>query len=204
MNAETGEVTFMGSKTEATLLEFAQDLGWANFESTQKGAHIIQMIPFSSERKAMGVVVKLSDDWYHFCTKGASEILSKRCTNHLVIHQKGGLGSNEVEVTNIDDLARDNISCTIIFCANQTLHTITLCYHDFASWPPTNLKPNEENEIPDKDLSQDMTLIAITSIEDPLLPGVTEAVAKCHHAGVMVKMCTGDDYREGHNVGPQH
>jgi hypothetical protein len=29
---------------------------------------------------------------------------------------------------------------------------------------PADLKPNEENEIPYKDLPQDMTLIAITSI----------------------------------------
>jgi Ca2+-transporting ATPase len=135
-NAETGEVTFVGSKMETALLKFAQDLGWADFESTRKGAQVVQMIPFSSERKAMGVVVKLSDGWYRFCAKGASEILSKRCTSHRVVRQKGGSGSDEVEVTDIDDLARDNISGTIIFYANQTLRTIALCYRDFPSWPP--------------------------------------------------------------------
>lgn len=38
-----------------------------------------------------------------------------------------------------------------------------------------------------------MTLIAITGIEDPVREGVREAVAKCHRAGVAVKMCTGDN-----------
>ena len=36
-----------------------------------------------------------------------------------------------------------------------------------------------------------MTLVAITSIEDPLRPSVREAVAECHKAGVTIKMCTG-------------
>lgn len=202
-NAETGEVTFVGSKTETALLKFAQDLGWADFEATRKAAQVVQMIPFSSERKAMGVVVKLADNRYRFYAKGASEILSKRCTNHLVVRQKGGSGSDEVEVTDIDDLARDNISRTIIFYANQTLRTIALCYRDFSSWPPADLKPNEENEIPYEALSQDMTLIAITGIEDPLRPGVTDAVAKCHRAGVTVKMCTGDNVLTARSIAVQ-
>jgi magnesium-transporting ATPase (P-type) len=44
-----------------------------------------------------------------------------------------------------------------------------------------------------EDLSHDMTLVAITSIKDPLRPGVSEAVTTCHHAGVTIKMCTGDN-----------
>jgi P-type Ca2+ transporter type 2C len=36
-------------------------------------------------------------------------------------------------------------------------------------------------------------LICIAGIEDPLRPGVAEAVAACHRAGVEVKMCTGDN-----------
>ena len=38
-----------------------------------------------------------------------------------------------------------------------------------------------------------LTLIAITSIEDPLCDGVCEVVAKCQKAGVTIKMCTGDN-----------
>lgn len=38
-----------------------------------------------------------------------------------------------------------------------------------------------------------MTLVAITSIKDPLRPGISEAVTTCHHAGVTIKMCTGDN-----------
>lgn len=132
---ETGDIVFVGSKTETALLKFAQDLKWADFDATRRAAQVIQMIPFSSERMAMGVVVKLTNGQYRFYAKGASEILSKRCTKHIVVHQKGASGLDEIETAPIDELAKDNISRTIIFYANQTLRTIALCYRDFPSWP---------------------------------------------------------------------
>lgn len=42
-------------------------------------------------------------------------------------------------------------------------------------------------------MANDLTLIGITGIEDPLRDGVREAVANCQKAGVQVKMCTGDN-----------
>ena len=39
----------------------------------------------------------------------------------------------------------------------------------------------------------DLTLISIIGIEDPLRPGVQEAVTDCDQAGVRVKLCTGDN-----------
>src|SRR5690606_38811426 len=77
-NSETGEITFVGSKTETALLAFAADLGWAEFQTVRNAAEVVQMVPFSSERKAMGVVVKLASGGYRFYAKGASEILSKK------------------------------------------------------------------------------------------------------------------------------
>ena len=34
-----------------------KDLGWADYKKTRDAANIVQMIPFSSEQKAMGVIV---------------------------------------------------------------------------------------------------------------------------------------------------
>jgi P-type Ca2+ transporter type 2C len=48
-----------------------------------------------------------------------------------------------------------------------------------------------------------MTLIGITGIEDPLRPGVREAVANCHKAGVTVKMCTGDNVLTARSIALQ-
>ena len=56
---ETGKVVFVSNKMETAMLKFSKELGWADYKKTRDTANIIQMIPFSSERKAMGVVVKL-------------------------------------------------------------------------------------------------------------------------------------------------
>jgi hypothetical protein len=37
---------------------------------------------------------------------------------------------------------------------------------------------------------KDMSLLGVVGIQDPIRPGVPEAVAKCHHAGVVVRMVT--------------
>jgi P-type Ca2+ transporter type 2C len=57
VHSESGAAVLIGSKTETALLNFAKDLGWANYKATRDAANVIQMIPFSSERKAMGCVV---------------------------------------------------------------------------------------------------------------------------------------------------
>ena len=58
-DADTGKLEFVGSKTETTLLRFAKDLSWLDYHETHKQADVVQIIPFASDRKAMGVVVKL-------------------------------------------------------------------------------------------------------------------------------------------------
>ncbi|KAG6839792.1 hypothetical protein C0991_011647 [Blastosporella zonata] len=204
---ETGDVVFVGSKTETALLQFAKELGWKGFRETREGADIVQMIPFSSERKAMGVVIKLPNGRARIYLKGASEILSKKCTKHVVVRsptsEKGGEESAEVETKAIESIEEENISRTIIFYANQTLRTIALCYRDFEQWPPAGIQHDEQNEVSFADLAQDLTLIGITGIEDPLRPGVRDAVAKCHRAGVTIKMCTGDNVLTARSIAIQ-
>jgi Ca2+-transporting ATPase len=75
----TGQREFVGSKTETAVLQFAKELGWADYQKTHEEAEIVQMIPFSSERKAMGAVVKLPNGKWRLYLKGASETLTKKC-----------------------------------------------------------------------------------------------------------------------------
>ncbi|KAJ7494644.1 Ca-transporting ATPase [Mycena galericulata] len=203
---ETGELTFVGSKTETALLQFAQELKWPNFKTTRDAANVLQMIPFSSERKAMGVVVKKGNGKSRLFLKGASEILSKKCVAHVVV-QKGGDGTGsatmEIETAPNDELANDNITRTTIFYANQMLRTIALCYRDFDCWPPRDAVHDEQNEVAYEDLAHDLTLIGIVGIEDPLRQGVLEAVKKCQLAGVTVKMCTGDNVLTARSIATQ-
>lgn len=48
-----------------------------------------------------------------------------------------------------------------------------------------------------------MTLIGVTGIEDPLRPGVCEAIAQRQKAGVAVKMCTGDNVLTARSIATQ-
>jgi Ca2+-transporting ATPase len=193
---ENKQLTFVGSKTEAALLQFAKDLGWEDWTGTRDSAHVVQMIPFSSERKAMGVVVHLRSGRYRLFLKGASEVLTGNCTRHVVVSKNPDRSQDpdsEIETAAIDEIARDNISRTIAFYANQMLRTIALCYRDFESCPPAGTHFQPTDEVDHEDPFRDMTLVAITGIEDPIRPCSRDAVAACHRAGVAVKMCTGDN-----------
>ncbi|KAF8150651.1 calcium-transporting ATPase [Crassisporium funariophilum] len=199
---ESGEIIFVGSKTETALLQFAKELKWPDFKTTRDAATVVQMIPFSSERKAMGVVIKRPTGGFRVYFKGASEILAKKSTHHVVV-QRDGQRQDVVDTLPIDELAEENISRTIIFYANQTLRTIALCYRDFESWPPAEMGRDENGDVPFDKLSQGLTLIGITGIEDPLRDGVRDAVMKCHRAGVTVKMCTGDNVLTARSIATQ-
>lgn len=201
-NRETGIVEFVGSKTETALLNFAKDLGWMPYQETRNNAQIVQMLPFASQRKYMGVLIRHNDK-YRVYFKGASEILTNLCTRYVVVDQPGQSSSvsDTIEVREIDGLSKENIANTIIFYANQMLRTIALCYREVDVWPPSGSSGQEE--IPLSDLANDLTLVGIVGIEDPLRPGVRDAVTDCAHAGVTIKMCTGDNALTARSIASQ-
>jgi Ca2+-transporting ATPase len=58
---------------------------------------------------------------------GVSEILTRKSTRHVMVHRdevNDVPGSTGVETSPVEELEKDNISCTITFYASQTLHTI--------------------------------------------------------------------------------
>jgi Ca2+-transporting ATPase len=132
---------FVGSKTETALLGFAREQGWADWRATREAHAVLQFVPFSSARKAMGVVVRRGAGARVF-VKGASEILSVRCTRFVVLREGAPAAEDDeaLETAEIGTLEAENIARTIIFYANQTLRTISLCYRDFEEWPPRDAK----------------------------------------------------------------
>ena len=195
---------FVGSKTETALLSFARNLDWADYKQTRESAEIVQMIPFSSERKAMGVVYRNADGkGYRLLLKGASEVLAKLCTNHVVVSENGGSADGAVETADFNDETSTNISRTIIFYANQSLRTIALCSRELPQWPPAGLRTNDAGEVDFDDLASNLTLVGITAIEDPLREGVANAVATCQGAGVRVVMVTGDNVLTARSIAQQ-
>ncbi|KAH9025697.1 Ca-transporting ATPase [Lactarius deliciosus] len=208
MDPESGSPVFIGSKTETALLGLAKELGWPDYKDIRDLANIIQMIPFSSDRKSMGCVVRLADGGHRLYVKGASEVLARRCTRHVVAYRANeALGSNEVETVPIGEMEEDNISHTIAFYASQSLCTIALCYRDSPYWPPQGArllgKDEASKSVDYDDLTTDLTLICIAAINDPLRSGVREAVADCGKAGILVKMCTGDNVLTARSIAQQ-
>ncbi|TVY28219.1 Calcium-transporting ATPase [Lachnellula hyalina] len=185
-----GAQTFVGSKTETALLTFAKEfLGMGPVDEERSNATIVQLIPFDSGRKCMGVVVRLENGKYRLFVKGASEILLEKCSNLIRDPTK------EPSSTTMTADNRQTLLDLIDNYANRSLRTIAMVYRDFDKWPAKGARTAEgdKNEVVFDDIFKQMVLLSIVGIQDPLRPGVPEAVAICQKAGVVVRMVTGDN-----------
>jgi len=181
-----GEFGFVGSKTETALLGFAKNtLGMTSLSQERTSAQMVQMLPFDSSRKCMGAVQRLPNGNYRLLVKGASEILLSYSS--FLALPTGNVPMDGPQTTRIATII-DNY-------AQQSLRTIAIIYKDFQQWPPRGAEnPDDPTQAADLGaLLEDMTYIGVVGIQDPLRPGVPEAVARCAHAGVIVRMVTGDN-----------
>jgi len=185
-----GPDPFIGSKTETALLSFARDhLGMGGLSQERSNANIVQIIPFDSAIKCSGGVAKLNDGRYRLYVKGASEILLGKCDKIVTDAAKD---LTEAPMTEDN---RETLENVITAYASRSLRTIGLVYRDFESWPPQDARKNEDDSslAVFEDVFQKMTFLAVVGIQDPLRPSVREAVKDCQHAGVYVRMVTGDN-----------
>jgi len=186
-----GVATFIGSKTETAMLSFARDfLRMGSVDSERSAANIVQMIPFDSTRKCMGVVVKLPNGVYRLMVKGASEILLAKST-----HRVADVTSEELSPVELTAADTKELSDTINYYAERSLRTIGMLYKDYQQWPPAEALTleDEPRHANFDDIFKDMIFLGVVGIMDPLRPGVTEAVKQCQNAGVVVRMVTGDN-----------
>ncbi|KAF6813603.1 calcium-translocating P-type ATPase [Colletotrichum sojae] len=194
---EEGQKTFIGSKTEVALLTFCRDqLGAGPVDEERTNANVVQVVPFDSAVKYMATVVKLPNEKYRAYVKGASEILLGKCTK--VLEDVNGSEIKAVDLTSED---RDMFSQTITSYAGQTLRTIGSSFRDFDSWPPKEAVSKDDSRTADfNQIHENMTLVAIYGIKDPLRPSVIDAIKDCNHAGVVVRMVTGDNILTGRAI----
>ncbi|KAF4970412.1 hypothetical protein FSARC_2556 [Fusarium sarcochroum] len=187
---QDGEKTFIGSKTEVALLTYCRDhLGAGPIQETRSSAEVVQTVPFDSKYKYSAIVVKLANGKYRAYAKGASEILLGKCTKIL-----DNVSQGEPTSAPLTEADRDMFNLTISSYAGQTLRTIGSSYRDFESWPPEGAVSQENPRYADFNaVHQDMTLVGIYGIKDPLRPTVISALEDCRRAGVFVRMVTGDN-----------
>lgn len=188
---QDGQFTFIGSKTETAILTLAREqLGMGPVAEERAGVEVVQLIPFDSDRKCMGVVVRLASGTYRLLVKGAAEILLSKASRELV-----DVLGNTLEERELTSAGREHIASKIDAFASNSLRTIAMLHKDFQQWPPTGARLLEGDQpmAVFEDIFEDMTFLCIVGIQDPLRAGVSHAVQRCQDAGVVVRMVTGDN-----------
>uniref|UniRef100_A0A2K6E8N7 Calcium-transporting ATPase n=1 Tax=Macaca nemestrina TaxID=9545 RepID=A0A2K6E8N7_MACNE len=170
----------VGNKTECALLGFVLDLK-RDFQPVREQIpedKLYKVYTFNSVRKSMSTVIRMPDGGFRLFSKGASEILLKKCTN--ILNSNG-------ELRGFRPRDRDDMVKKIIEpMACDGLRTICIAYRDFSA----GQEPDWDNE---NEVVGDLTCIAVVGIEDPVRPEVPEAIRKCQRAGITVRMVTGDN-----------
>ena len=167
---EQGTKSFIGNTTEIALLEMCRP--YSNYIDDRK-CTMIKQIPFSSDRKRMTTIIKVKESNRLYC-KGASEIVLANCTTFII----------DGQVCLLTDNKRKRFTSKINKYAAQGLRTIAFAF-----------KRVEESFEDDE-----LTLIGLVGIQDPVRPEVPEAVKTCQQAGIVVIMVTGDNINTAKSI----
>uniref|UniRef100_A0A4W6FIM8 Calcium-transporting ATPase n=1 Tax=Lates calcarifer TaxID=8187 RepID=A0A4W6FIM8_LATCA len=171
----------VGNKTECALLGLTLDLqrDYQTIRNEIPEEKLYKVYTFNSARKSMSTVLKNHDGSYRMFSKGASEILLRKCSK--ILKENG-------KTKDLKPLDRDLLMKKVIEpMASEGLRTICLAYRDF---PAADGEPDWDNEA---HILSGLTCIAVVGIEDPVRPEVPDAIRKCQRAGITVRMVTGDN-----------
>lgn len=188
---------YVGSKTESALLLLAEAVGAFATEllaDLRTHADVVQVVPFESSRKWLGLVVR-TERGFRLYAKGAAELVSRACASH-----------HDGTVQPMARGAREAVLAKLDLYASDALRAIMLAHRDFecAVWPPPELAdpaaPHQAapERLVDTESSvhhnkSALVMDLLVGLADPLKPGVAHAVAQCKMAGVTVRMVTGDN-----------
>ena len=162
-NATISKAQSIGDPTEIALLELYQDYNYKNAYRLQTKRQ--QELPFDSTRKLMSVTSK-----NHLYTKGAPDVLLKRC-NRILID-----GYKEI-FTNKD---KQRIMEQNDALARQGKRVLGFAYKEFYR---NTLEKRDEN---------DLVFVGLVSLIDPPRIESAQAVKDCILAGIKPIMITGD------------
>lgn len=188
---EADRIELQGSSTEVAMVRFAyRELGLQDLTSARERVEVVHLFPFHAGHKSMAVIVELPKGGFRMYAKGAAEIVLSRCTTVL----EGPTES--VAETELGAEGKERLENHIGKLAQRSLRVLAMAYRDFDSWPPPHdtPKPGTADHLKLDDIFQEMTLIGIVGLRDPLRPDVIESVRLCQQAGVFVRMVTGDNF----------
>ncbi|XP_031421807.1 plasma membrane calcium-transporting ATPase 3b isoform X2 [Clupea harengus] len=179
-DVEGGLAKQVGNKTECGLLGFVLDLkrDYTPVREQIPEEKLYKVYTFNSVRKSMSTIIQLPDRSFRLYSKGASEIVLKKCSSIV--------GANG-EARGFRPRDREEMVKKVIEpMACEGLRTICIAYRDF----PADPEPDWDQEA---DIVTDLTCISVVGIEDPVRPEVPDAIVKCQRAGITVRMVTGDN-----------
>ncbi|XP_063630103.1 plasma membrane calcium-transporting ATPase 2 isoform X6 [Cydia splendana] len=192
----TGPPMQVGNKTECALLGFVLGLG-QSYEAVRERhteESFTRVYTFNSVRKSMSTVIPYKGG-YRLYTKGASEIVMKKCS--FIYGHEGRLEKFTKDMQ--DRLVRQVIEPM----ACDGLRTISVAYRDFVPGKAEinqvhiDQEPNWDDE---ENIVNNLTCLCVVGIEDPVRPEVPEAIRKCQKAGITVRMVTGDNVNTARSI----
>nr|XP_036668892.1 plasma membrane calcium-transporting ATPase 2 isoform X3 [Drosophila suzukii] len=187
----------VGNKTECALLGFVQGLGvkYQSIRDEITEDKFTRVYTFNSVRKSMGTVIPRPNGGYRLYTKGASEIIMKKCA--FIYGHEGTLEKFTRDMQ--ERLIREVIEPM----ACDGLRTISVAYRDFVPGKAAinevhiDGEPNWDDE---ENIMTNLTCLCVVGIEDPVRPEVPDAIRKCQRAGITVRMVTGDNINTARSI----
>ena len=177
---EKGEKILNGDMTEKALYHYLNDNNY-QLDGDRKGKYVL---PFKSDYKYMMNIYQ-KDDGYILYAKGAPERVSPFFTKYRVN------GGNE---ENFED-HKDELTNKQAEFAEDSMRTLIFGYKNLTEEEIT--KAREENPEDDlaffQSLAKGLCYAFMVGIRDDNREDVPEAIKKCHHAGITVRMVTGDN-----------
>lgn len=168
-----------GSKTEVALLEFVERCG-QNYEKLKEQFPPVKKYPFTSSRKRMSTFIE-SNGQQIMLVKGASEMVLESCSQ---------LHSFDGSLQPIDATLKSEIEKGIEEMAGNALRTLCVAYRNISGSEDTATKDDKGIFEIEK---TGLTLFCVIGIKDILRQEVPQAVVQCRHAGIKVRMVTGDN-----------
>ncbi|XP_061187594.1 plasma membrane calcium-transporting ATPase 2-like isoform X2 [Saccostrea echinata] len=189
----------LGNKTECALLGFILDLGQQYYPIRDEVPEeaLFKVYTFNSVRKSMSTVINMKFG-YRLFTKGASEIVLKKCNYILDCDGKPKPFTMEDQEKIVKNVIEP--------MAGDGLRTICVAYKDYHTDSSTKTEENEVILKPDHDwededsVVRNLTCILVVGIQDPVRDEVPASIKQCQSAGITVRMVTGDNVNTARSI----
>ena len=178
--AELNDGKPIGNPTESALLLWLDAQG-KDYEELRKQVNVLKQLPFSTERKMMATLAEVDGETYLF-VKGAPEIVMKKCI--------------------IEDRMLRQSAEELDEWQHKAMRTLAFAYKKVETSIMRTSRTSTAEVVALLD-ANDLQLQAIAAIADPIRPDVPAAVQECRHAGIEVKVVTGDTAATALEIGKQ-